>query len=123
MRFGAVFNYFTKRYRADGAKLLIWAHSEMTEGHVDKLQHEEMPIRDKEKKNLHVIAQRARGERPQRCSEVDCMRLQVYFDLLGTRVWTRSPPEGPSNLDDPVVFGATCNLWANIGAILHREKI
>lgn len=82
MRFGAVFNYFIKGYRADGTKLLIWAHSEMTKGHVDKLQHQEMPVRDKEKKNLHLIAQRARGEHPQRCSDVDCTRLQAAWSIL-----------------------------------------
>lgn len=54
MRFGAVFNYFIGGYRADGAKLFIWAHSEKTKSHVDKLQHEKMPIRDKEKKEKSV---------------------------------------------------------------------
>lgn len=82
MRFGAVVNYFIKGCRADGAKLLIWAHSGKTKSHVHKLQHEKMPIRDKEEKNLLLIAQRVRGEYPQRCSEVDCTVPQAARSVL-----------------------------------------
>lgn len=125
MRFGAVFNYFIKGYRTDGAKLLIWAHSEMTKGHVDKLQHEEMLIRDKKEKSAPDCTEYSwrTSSEMLRSGLHETPSCQVYFDLLGARVWNKSPPEGPSNLDDHVVFVAMCNLLANIVAIQHREKI
>lgn len=58
------------------------AHSEKTKSHVDKFQHEKMPVRDKEKKNLCGIAQRLCGEHPQRYSEVDCTRPQAARSVL-----------------------------------------
>lgn len=128
LRFGAVFSYFIEGYRADGAKLFIWAHSEKTKSHVDKLQHEKMPIRDKEKKNLHLIAQRVRGEHPQRCSEADCTRPRAARAIL-----TSLEQEfGLGHLQR--VFPAykfcvvcssslKCNVWGNIVEILYREKI
>lgn len=97
MRFGAVFGYFIKGYRADGAQLLIWAHGEKTKSHVDKLQHEKMAIRDKRK----IISEMLRSglHEPPSC--------QVCFDQLGARIWTRSPPVSLSSLGDSVVFVVT----------------
>lgn len=82
MRFGAVFNYFIKGYRADGAKVLIWAHSGKTKSRVDKVQHGKMPVRDKEEKNLRLIVQGVHREHTQKCSEVDCMRPQAARSIL-----------------------------------------
>lgn len=113
MRFGAVFNYFIKGYRADGAKLMIWAHSGKTKSHADKLQYKKTPVRDQEEKNLLLIAQRVHGEHLQemlRSGLHNAPSCQVCFDLLGARVWTRSPPESLFNLEDSVVFVATVSV-------------
>lgn len=114
MRFGAVFNYFIKGYRADGAKLMIWAHSGRTKSHTIKLQHEKVPIRGKEEKDLLLIAQRCTWRtfsEMLRSGLHNAPSCQVCFDLLGARVWTRSPPESLFNLEDSVVFVATVSVY------------
>lgn len=96
MRFGTAFNYFMEGYRA---KFFIWAHSEKTKSHVDKLQHEKMSVRGKENKNLCLNAQSSWRTSSEMLGSGlhEAPSCQVCFDLLGARVWTRSPPEGLSS--------------------------